>query len=235
MAVIGRASTVIVYRHTLNGYEVLMTKRSSHVTSFPGYWVFPGGKESAEDRLIAATLHKAVQMDLFIDQEEFQQSMGDYFLKSIGVIPTQEKPKSFQPLEWLSLLVTGLRELWEETGLAYSLPWLTDGVRHAVQSALLEGESLHQLMARYHYGLDVQAFTAIGRITTPNFGEQVRRFDTAFFLARDLHQSPRLTASEVTQVEWVRPQAALTRFNGLLAIPTRYILMQLAQRWRGES
>ncbi|WP_053960443.1 hypothetical protein [Sulfobacillus thermosulfidooxidans] len=235
MTTIGRASTVIVYRHTLKGYEVLMTKRSSHVTSFPGHWVFPGGKENPEDRLVAASLHQTVRMDMFIDQEEFQQSMVDDFLRTTGRIPVREKPESFQPLEWLSLLVTGLRELWEETGLAYSLPALTDDDRQAVQSALLEGESLHQLMVRYHYGLDVQAFTAIGRITTPNFGEQVRRFDTAFFLARDLRQSPILTASEVTQVEWVRPKAALTRFNALLAIPTRYILMQLAQRWEDKS
>lgn len=231
---LGRASAVILYRIVDGKYRVFMTKRSLAVISFPGFWVFPGGKENVEDCVIADSWAQTPRLNLFIHQQEFQNTMAPDFLKLMGLVPSLETHVPFGPHDWNCLMITALRELWEETGIAYSLPALPQEERYQVQQALLTGESLLQLMTQYHFGLNWADIRAIGRITTPNLGEHTRRFDTAFFMvpqqdSQTMHLSP-----EVAETQWIDPQQALDHYGAALPIPTRYILMQLQQKFLGE-
>ena len=43
------AATVILLRHTTNGFEVLLLRLSDALKHMPGMWVFPGGKVEPDD------------------------------------------------------------------------------------------------------------------------------------------------------------------------------------------
>ncbi|MCL4495804.1 MAG: NUDIX domain-containing protein [Firmicutes bacterium] len=236
MELFGRAATVILYRQCQEGYEVFMTQRSVQTQSFPGFWVFPGGREHPDDSVVAAHLRQEPVLNLVVEQQQFQETMSRDFVMSMGYLPSLEIRPAFGLPDWQSLVVTALRELWEETGMAYTKPVLIQDERVAIQQALLEGTPLLRLMDRYHFELDAGALTAIGRITTPNLGEKVRRFDTAFFMVPARNEAePLRNSAEVAATCWLTPAQALKQYGSILAIPTRYILMQLEKKVWGES
>ncbi len=231
---VGRAATVILYRHHQEGHTVFMTQRPVHTQSFPGYWVFPGGKEHPEDEVIATSVRQDPDLDLVVEQQQFQKAMSHDFIALMGRLPSLETRPPFKRLEWKTLMVTALRELWEETGIAYTCPQLTPGDRLAIQQALLEGRSLLHLMDRYHFELEADKLTAIGRITTPDLGAKIRRFDTAFFMVPAPDQEFLINAAEIQATRWLTPKKALEQDQSTLAIPTRYILMELENTRWGE-
>ncbi len=235
---IGRAASIIVYRQNGGRPEVFLTRRSRRVKSFPGFWVFPGGKQDAGDIAVAHSLPPQVFNPGFIFQPVFQEAMAEEFQQMLGTQPDLEIRPAFSDFEWLSLAVTAARELWEETGMALSRPALDEASSAAVQARLLEqADGLQDLLAQFAFALDLSAVEVAGRITTPDLGPHTRRFDTAFFMVPWPDKRVRGALSkEVEAGEWLSPEEALRQFAPeQLAIPTQYILRTLHERWAPQN
>ncbi|KAJ2719146.1 hypothetical protein GGI07_005384 [Coemansia sp. Benny D115] len=132
-----------------------------------------------------------------------------------------------------------LRETYEETGLLLAKPASTA----AAIAANASGQSFASLCAS-NRGLQMHEARLIGRWVTPRAAK--RRFDTRFFLSsisdQDAHlldqlRSVRAQATEVVQMDWLRPDEAL-QANGrrqiAMPVPQLYILNELSRvhRWQ---
>ncbi len=232
---------MILYRPGPRGHEVFLTRRSTVVRSFPGFWVFPGGKQDPEDIVLAQTLEGSLNGEGgegFIQQAAFQKAMAPEFAAMLHAQPRLEDHSAWNAEDWQALAVTALRELWEETGLALMQTPCSSPAALARQEGLLFSEEpFARLLENVGLTLDLSGIAVAGRITTPDLGPKTRRFDTAFFLARAPEPLPApVFSQEIDEGCWMRPADALEEFGPeQLAIPTRYILRQLHHIWNGEG
>ena len=88
------AATVVLWRPSLAGPQVLMGQRGAHAAFMPSKYVFPGGAVDADDEntSCALTLHAACWQRLDLNRP----------------------PESASPR---AIVAAAVRELWEETGL----------------------------------------------------------------------------------------------------------------------
>jgi ribonuclease/clavin/mitogillin len=146
-----------------------------------------------------------------------------------------------------SLEVCAARELLEETGLlvARGAERLTAAQRGEARRDLLAGRrSFGELLATLGLTLHAQDFAAAGRWVTPD--SLPVRFDTRFFLVQAPRgQQAEVWPGELTEGQWIRPAAALARWDAgsaLLHPPGLHLLRclargaeALADRSRGEG
>ncbi len=86
------AATLIVWRKTSAGPEVLMGRRSPHAAFVPGFFVFPGGRLDPADYTVRAATR-----------------LSPIFVKNMGVYGNAKKAEA--------LAIAAVRETFEETGL----------------------------------------------------------------------------------------------------------------------
>jgi glyoxylase-like metal-dependent hydrolase (beta-lactamase superfamily II)/8-oxo-dGTP pyrophosphatase MutT (NUDIX family) len=125
-----------------------------------------------------------------------------------------------------ALLVTALRELFEETGVL--LATLGDAsVLPAHRKRLLEEEGVFgEVLAAVGATLNLDALQFAGRWLTPPFIPT--RFDTRFYVAEvPAGQQPDVWPGELAKGEWITPQAALARWTqgkALLHPPAQHLI-----------
>jgi endoribonuclease LACTB2 len=133
-----------------------------------------------------------------------------------------------------TMLVCAVRETLEEVGVLLATG---EGLRHSssqlphFQTELTQGTtSFKAILMSQGLMLDMAQFVMGGRWVTPPFAP--RRFDTWFFIGwLPAGQEPTIAPGELTAGEWIRPQAALARWQRgeiMLAPPTLHIIRTLA-------
>ena len=136
------------------------------------------------------------------------------------------------PLEDCAARIAAIRETLEETGIAAGiLPVPLPELCLDLQSALLAGRKLDQLLKTQGLRLDLQTLTPFAR-WVPKF-HAVRRFDTRFFLAPAPWKSlePHAASGECAGAFWISAREALERERrgqARLIFPTRRNLERLA-------
>lgn len=214
------ASTVIVIRPDLSGQcEVFLTRRPPEMEFLGGFYVFPGGAVKKDDGSVN-TLSRCYGLS---------PAMAQNILKN-----------ELSPKLSLAHWVAGIRELFEEVGILFSVTesgepsdMKNQELRNRLakkRTALVRGEmSFSELLVSegLYCNLDRLAYFS-HRITPERYPI---RFDTRFFLARmPADQSPLVRSEEVAETLWVKPDRALEEFRsgGLsLAPPTLTVLESL--------
>jgi 8-oxo-dGTP pyrophosphatase MutT (NUDIX family) len=203
------------------GFEVYMTLRPEEMESYAGYYVFPGGKVSVEDRapesILACADATAVRAPQLIDEE--------------GV-----------PGRALAHWVAAIRETFEEVGVLYCdrtdgepLNWADPklAARVAEYRDKLQRRAirLHDMLRAESWCLRTSALWYLCRWITPSLNP--RRFDAKFFLAvLPPGQQPGGGGREVDAGLWLPPAAVIAGYEqGRLKLrtPTIITLRYLAQ------
>lgn len=129
--------------------------------------------------------------------------------------------------------VAAIRETLEETAVPVGLlPGPDPRSAHAMQQALVAGQSFAALLSEHGLDLDERALTPFAR-WVPKF-HAVRRFDTLFFVARCPagDWNPSVVEGECAGAAWVSASELLERDQrgeARLIFPTRRNLERLAQ------
>ncbi len=131
-----------------------------------------------------------------------------------------------------TLRACALREALEEAGVLLAAAGSPLGDLAAARTRLLAGEARFPDLAREHgWRFQADTLTPAGVWITPPFAP--RRFETAFYLARVPEgQEPSIRVGELAEGEWVRPIAALKRWqqgHETFAAPILYTLIALAE------
>ncbi len=198
-----------------------MVRRTSKASFMPNAWVYPGGALDEED----ASASAARSVEGF-DAEEAIAELGE----------------EIAPERALGLYLAGVRETFEESGLLLARRRGEEGFvdltgdsavtrRFSQQRQMLRKGSLSlSELAEYDQlviPLDRVAFWA--RWITPHF--ERKRFDARFFVVRaPEHQEPLHDDQETVHSEWIKPQAAIDRYEAgelLLTPPTLATLTEL--------
>jgi 8-oxo-dGTP pyrophosphatase MutT (NUDIX family) len=195
------AATVILLRPAeTNGFEVFLTRRPDEMAFLGGKYCFPGGA-LREDDCSPAMLRLCH-----------------------GLSPTDARKTvgaQFSPPEALGLCITGIRELFEETGILLAVnslgqPWTAeqDHINNLAdkQAALLKKTlSFRSLLESEGLLCDASRLAYFSHWQTPE--EISIRFDTRFFLATlPKGQTPLSTSPEVIHSLWLTPDRALELF-----------------------
>lgn len=195
-----KATTVILLREKIDGFEVFLLKRHEKSSFMAGNFVYPGGGVDLEDlRPEIYSLCRGVS------PEEAHRILG-------SVTPPEES---------LSYWVAGIRELFEEAGvlLAYEqkgIPFFSQNPAHRekfihYRKSLQEGrQTFFQIAREENLFFAVDQLHYYAHWITPEAYPQ--RFDTRFFLAR--HPAGQETSHdqrEMTTGIWVTPREALKR------------------------
>jgi glyoxylase-like metal-dependent hydrolase (beta-lactamase superfamily II)/8-oxo-dGTP pyrophosphatase MutT (NUDIX family) len=133
-----------------------------------------------------------------------------------------------------AMLVCAARETLEEIGVLLATSenvTLSTQQLQQFQTELAQNTtSFKAILMSQGLMLDMAQFVAGGRWVTPPFAP--RRFDTWFFIGwLPAGQEPTVTPGELVAGEWIRPQAALARWQRgeiMLAPPTLHIIRTLA-------
>ena len=211
LAVPRPAATVVLARPGADGLEVLLTQRPSTMAFGPSLHVFPGGAVDPGDAAVAATVRS--RRDAAAAGAAFAGEMD--------------------PDEALAAHVAGIRELWEEAGVALvegrgAPP--SEAALEAARGRLLSGEATIGDVAD---ALDVELRTyrlwPFSRWVTPPWAG--RRFDVRFFLAElPATTEPTFVSGEVVAHRWTTPRAALDAMAAgeiALWVPTSATLQPL--------
>jgi len=222
IAVPQKATTVILLRERIpKGFEVFLLKRHERSVSWPGNFVYPGGKIDPNDgRPEIYSFCRGFSL------QEVHQILGD----------------TISPEESLGHWIAGLRELFEEAGvlLAYD---------EAGNPFLLQNTIGREKVLRYRNSLEKKELTLLQIAREENFLfalDQLhyyahwitpealpQRFDTRFFLARHpAGQDAIFDHRETTAGRWLTPQKALEgnlKAEVILAPPTLKTLEDLSQ------
>jgi glyoxylase-like metal-dependent hydrolase (beta-lactamase superfamily II)/8-oxo-dGTP pyrophosphatase MutT (NUDIX family) len=136
--------------------------------------------------------------------------------------------------ELARFIVCAARELFEETGvlLVRGGGKLTRGQRASLHDDLVSGRSgFAEILADWGLSLGAEDFFYTGHWTTPKFSPV--RFKTRFFIAKcPPRQKPYAAISEMRDVEFTEPKAALERWSNsevLIAPPVLISLQELAK------
>jgi 8-oxo-dGTP pyrophosphatase MutT (NUDIX family) len=194
-----RAATVILVR-SLPGhepFEVFLTRRPESMAFLGGMYCFPGGTLRKED-------------------------YGDSMLgRAAGITPDKARKilgAEIAPRMALGLMIGGLRELFEETGILIATDRSGMPPRTSAELAARLSEKHAQLLAGdlpfssllESEGLfcDAGALAYVSHWQTPQ--QIATRFDTHFFLAElPAGQTPLPNSPEVAASLWLSPDAAL--------------------------
>ena len=146
------AATVLILRPVAAGWEVFVVQRNRNVGFLPNAWVFPGGRAEPADRLAG---HPRVRG-------------GAKAVAALG-LPADDA---------VAVLVAGVRETFEETGI-----WLGSGsIPDDVRPALAQGDtSLAALLDEHDANVDLDRLAPWAWWITPT--SEPKRYDTRFFVA----------------------------------------------------
>jgi endoribonuclease LACTB2 len=130
-------------------------------------------------------------------------------------------------------IVSAVRELFEEVGvlLVRGGEKLTRGQRASLHDDLISGRSsFPEILAHWGLSIDARDFFYTGHWTTPKFSPV--RFKTRFFIAVcPPKQTPYAAITEMQNIEFIAPQAALERWENsevLISPPVLISLQELA-------
>lgn len=135
--------------------------------------------------------------------------------------------------------VAAVREAVEETAIPVGLaPIPSREIAIELQSDLLAGKDLEQLIAEHGFDLDLASLTPFAR-WVPRF-HATRRFDTLFYVARAPEGDwvPNVLERECTGAHWITADEVLERDGRgelQLIFPTRRTLERLAQHFSFDS
>lgn len=202
-------------------FELLLVKRAKTLRVLPGFMVFPGGVIEQEDLLMADVWLSQKPVIMFNSMALDVQVPSDFEIESSLVLGEHvDKTKLF----W-SLYATGLRELYEETGvLLLSNMYNSAGVGQdgLGDEQLIDYPSLttwRQVARDLKYLPSARYF---GRRVTPS---QVKyRFDTHYFICTSpTNVQLQLSSDEIESAVWATPSEILNEFEKdvyLMAPPT---------------
>jgi 8-oxo-dGTP pyrophosphatase MutT (NUDIX family) len=195
------AATVLALRDTDHGLQVFMVRRDSRMGFLGGAHVFPGGALDAADCDARIT------------------SITDGF-ESVGPLSRLHADRD----RARGLLVAGVRELFEESGILLARNGSGDWVdldesgpgaeRIAAGRAELSnhGGDFAGLLASEGLRVDVRGIRFFAHWITP--AREKKRFDTRFFLVRaPERQSARHCEIESSEGEWITPRHAFERYR----------------------
>jgi 8-oxo-dGTP pyrophosphatase MutT (NUDIX family) len=201
------AATVAVMRDAPGGPETLLLRRPATAGFVPNALVFPGGRIEPSDA--------GLEWDRFCDVGT--QAAAD-------LLGTNDTSGAWAR----GFLVGALREVFEETGLLLgaSLPVSLTQELHELRNGK---RTFLDIITERVMVLKLSGLVPFGRRVTP--AGSPKRYQTFFFAAR-APRNMRATAavSEVSSLEWVRPQDALRRPDdavGRTLGPTRAALKLL--------
>jgi glyoxylase-like metal-dependent hydrolase (beta-lactamase superfamily II)/8-oxo-dGTP pyrophosphatase MutT (NUDIX family) len=197
------AATVVLHRRGRDGLDVFWVRRGEQLRFAGGFYAFPGGRVDVADAALP--------------------------LANAERLPAPE----------LACIAAAARELFEETGvlLAPGAARVPAEARRAAREDLLRTEmprakegAFADFLAAHGLTVDARAFTPAGRWVTPP--AMPVRFDARFYLAElPPGESPEVWPGELVDGEWVRPEAALRRWeegSALLHPPAWHTLKALA-------
>ncbi len=182
------AATVMLVREAVQGFEVLLLRRSKALDFAADAYVFPGGSVDGDDRLVW-------------DQGFAKASNPESFSSRLDL----DVPAA------MSHYVAAIREAFEETGIL-----LGDSDSHALDAArdrlLAKDTTFLTLVQELGITLSLDRLSYVAHWVTP---EAVpKRFDTRFFVAVvSRNDFAKEDMSEIVAHEWVTPTDALARFR----------------------
>jgi glyoxylase-like metal-dependent hydrolase (beta-lactamase superfamily II)/8-oxo-dGTP pyrophosphatase MutT (NUDIX family) len=139
--------------------------------------------------------------------------------------------KNCKDAELARLIVAAARECFEETGvlLVRNGEKLTKGQRASLHDDLVSGRSsFSEILADWNLWIDAEDFFYTGFWTTPQFSPV--RFKTRFFIAVcPLRQTPYAAVTELQNVEFIEPRAALRRWANSEVIISPPVLIALRE------
>lgn len=217
------AATILVLRQRDDVIEVLMVKRSKKSPFMPNAYVYPGGALDPNDCTM-----DAFALSEGIEPEDISTMFGE----------------SHEPAFGIGLLLAGVRETFEESGLLLAkrterdhLVNLTENEQTAQHFATLRQQlragEVDMLSVARDEGLVLQLghLGFFSHWVTPFF--ESRRFNTRFFVARaPVHQTPVHDQHETTDSVWLTAEDAITAYYNeeiMLAPPTLATLMRLRE------
>ena len=214
-----RASAgVVPWRRSTSGVEVFWIKRSAQMAFMGGWHAFPGGGWSKRDIDVP-----------FAGQPQGVEISPVHAALPEGVLDDLELAPILQP----GLVISAIRELFEETGLLLSKGPIEAPILGTARDRLLAkeidfGAVVEELEAR----LEASRLVYAGRWLTPPFGPI--RFDNRFFLlewseTEDIQ--PVIIPGEAELGEWIDPCVAIERWKRgelITAPPILHILEVLS-------
>ncbi len=182
------AATVLLLRDTLQGIEVLMTRRSMSASFAPGAYVFPGGGVDKLDEKYAKVQVNTTQAATQLIARRATQT---------EVLCTQ--------------VLAAIRESFEELGIL--LAQKADGTwcNQADIDGLERQTGFYDQMLAKGYTLQANQVYLLAHWMTDR--DLPRRFDVPFLVARMPDgQTPVADESEQFAPEWIQPAQALARY-----------------------
>jgi 8-oxo-dGTP pyrophosphatase MutT (NUDIX family) len=203
------AATVILARPP---FEVYLARRSARSAFAPSAFVFPGGTIEAQDAAPSAWARTLGLESERVDRE---------FRAAVAPDLTSDEPPVDRAAA-RALLVTALRELFEEAGVllactASGLPLDSvsmDAKRVAAERVRVCDGTLvfADLLAAHDWFADARALTLFSHWITPR--SEPRRYNTHFFFAAaPPDQAALADAIETHDGVWIEPGEALARFR----------------------
>jgi 8-oxo-dGTP pyrophosphatase MutT (NUDIX family) len=218
------ASSVLLIRESAPGapepLEVYMIRRQKTMKLLGGYYAFPGGRVDADDAL-PDVAGRCIGLDADAAEKIFPESAG--------------RPA-------LSYWVTAVRELLEETGVAYvcdgagcavdaSSATFAATVERARMALVRKQATFPALLAEHDWYCDLRPMRYLSHFITPK--SSPIRFSARFFLCPvPAGQAPRLITEETSEGFWIHPGEGHRRFVAgemSMAEPAEYGLAYLAQ------
>ncbi|WP_413299854.1 NUDIX domain-containing protein [Bacillus sp. 1P10SD] len=203
------SATVILINRAQKGVQVYMTKRPETMKSYPGHYVFPGGKVMDSDSYMPSENILFDQLKPEVDIAFYVAAARELF-EEIGVLLCVDRN---------------------------GLPVQPDSTWADVRKSIMEGESSFvEFINRKEVKLNIKDLHYFGhRITSL---QKPYRFNTKFFLA-DLpsHQEPNPTTTEIESGLWIKPKQAIQLHeSGMvkMVMPTIEALTTLF-RYNGEE
>ncbi len=214
-----RASAgVVPWRSSKTGVEVFWLKRSAEMAFMGGWYAFPGGGWSKRDIGVPFT-----GQPQGVETSPVSAALPEGVLDGLDLAPILPP----------GLVVSALRELFEETGLLLSQGQVQARSLDAARHRLLAKEvDFRSVLEELEVRLEASRLVYAGRWLTPPFGPI--RFDNRFFLlewpeTEDIQ--PVIDPGESELGEWIDPSAAIDRWKHgelITAPPILHILEVLS-------
>lgn len=187
------AATVVMLRDAAAGLQVLLMRRHQASSVLGGVHVFPGGKLDAADQ-DAAWLPRLSQ-----DSATLHQRLNEPELPSARAA---------------GLFVAAMREAFEECRVLLGRTQADAQETGALQQALRSGQSWHEAFQSRALQLRTDLLVPWSRWITPQQASVTnKRFDTRFFVTQvPDDQFAEHDNHEATEVVWITPREALTRY-----------------------
>lgn len=187
------AASVMFLRDGHQGIEVFTIARVSTMQFAAGATVFPGGAFEPSDDVLARAW-RAVEVDSRVTEGLLGESGS----------------------AWRRLLVTAIRETFEESSVLLGMPEgqaPSPQARERVRRALERNElDLRAVYSRFAASPDFSRLIPVARWITPE--GRPRRYDTRFFITEAPRgQDPVHVPGEAQSAQWTEPRAALGEYE----------------------